>query len=41
MSHKGKAIALANQTEDESCIYLILFSIPRVTISADVIEYTE
>ena len=38
---EGKAIALVNQTEDESCIYLILFSIPRVTISADVIEYTE
>lgn len=36
----GKAIALANQTEDRSTLYLILFSIPKVTITADVIEFT-
>jgi Family of unknown function (DUF6567) len=37
----GRAIALANQTEDHSFTYLILFSIPRLTITADVIEFTE
>jgi hypothetical protein len=36
----GRAIALANQTEDRSTIYLILFSLPKVTITADVIEFT-
>ena len=37
----GRAVALANQTEDKSTLYLILFSIPRVTITADVIEFTD
>ncbi len=37
----GRAVALANQTEDRSCLYLILFSIPKVTITADVIEFTD
>ena len=37
----GKAVALANQTEDRSTLYLILFSIPKVTVTADVIEFTE
>ncbi|HXC37216.1 MAG TPA: DUF6567 family protein [Candidatus Acidoferrales bacterium] len=37
----GKAAALANQTEDRSSLYLILFSIPRITYTADVIEFTD
>ena len=37
----GRSVALANQTEDRSSIYLILFSIPKVTITADVIEFTD
>jgi len=37
----GRAVALANQTEDRSSLYLILFSIPKVTITAGVIEFTE
>lgn len=37
----GKAVALANQTEDRSSLYLILFSIPRITYTADVIEFTQ
>jgi hypothetical protein len=37
----GRAIALANQTEDRSSLYLILFSIPKVTITADVVEFTD
>ena len=40
-SLEGRAIALVNQTEDRSSLYLILFSIPKVTISADVIEYID
>lgn len=37
----GRSIALANQTEDRSTLYLILFSIPKITLTADVIEFTE
>jgi len=37
----GRAVALVNQTEDRSSLYLILFSIPRVTITADIIEFTD
>lgn len=37
----GKAVALANQMEDNSLLYFILFSIPKLTITADVIEFTD
>lgn len=37
----GRSVALANQTEDKSSLYLILFSIPKVTITADVVEFTD
>lgn len=37
----GRSAALANQTEDKSTFYVILFSIPKVTITADVIEFTQ
>ena len=37
----GKAIALANQTEERHGPYLILFSIPTLTLTADVIEFTD
>jgi len=37
---EGKSIALANQTEDRSSLWLILFSIPKIMITADVIEFT-
>jgi hypothetical protein len=36
----GRSVALANQTEDVSSLNLIVFSIPKVTITADVIEFT-
>jgi hypothetical protein len=36
----GRAVALANQSVNHSTIYLILFSVPKVTVSADVIEFT-
>ena len=37
----GRSVALANQTEDRSALYLILFSVPRVTITADMVEFTD
>jgi predicted component of type VI protein secretion system len=37
----GKAIAIANQMEDRSTLYLILFSVPKLTLTADVIEFTD
>ena len=37
----GRSIALANQTEDRSALYVILFSIPQVTITADMVEFTD
>jgi hypothetical protein len=37
----GKSIALANETEDRSSLYVILFSIPRITVTADVVEFTD
>jgi hypothetical protein len=36
----GHAVALANQTEDHSNMYVILFSIPKVTVTADIVEFT-
>jgi hypothetical protein len=36
----GRSVALANQTEDKSTLNLIIFSIPKVTITADIIEFT-
>lgn len=38
---EGRSIALANQTEDRSTVYLILFSLPRLTITADIVEFTD
>lgn len=37
----GRSIALANQTEDKSGINLLIFQIPKVTITADVVEFTD
>lgn len=37
---EGRSIALANQTEDRSTLYLILFSLPRITVTADILEFT-
>ncbi|MEI6082889.1 MAG: DUF6567 family protein [Verrucomicrobiota bacterium] len=38
---RGRSIALANQTQDSSQLYVILFSIPRITVTADVIEFVD
>ena len=37
----GRSVALSNETEDRSSLYLILFSIPRYTVTADVVEFTD
>ncbi|MDI1302669.1 MAG: hypothetical protein PSX71_12245 [bacterium] len=36
---EGRSIALANQTQDRSSIYLIIFSIPKITVTADIVEF--
>lgn len=38
---EGKATAVANVSKDVSSFYLILFSIPCITVSADIIEFTD
>jgi len=38
-SLEGKSATLANTTYSRSTIYLILFSVPKVTVEADVVEY--
>jgi hypothetical protein len=37
----GKAHALVNVIQERSSIYLFFFSIPKLTIRADIIEFTE
>ncbi len=36
---EGRSIALANLSEDRSTIHLLLFSIPRLSVTADVVEF--
>lgn len=38
---EGKATALANVSQDKSYLYLVLFSIPKITVTADIIEFTD
>ena len=38
---EGRAIALANQTEDRAFRYFVLFSLPRLTLSADIVEFVD
>ena len=38
---EGRATALANVAQDRSVLYLILFSVPKITVTADIIEFTE
>jgi hypothetical protein len=37
----GRSIAIANQTQDSSTLNLIIFQIPKVTITADIVEFTD
>ena len=38
-SLEGKSATLANTTYSKSTTYLILFSVPKVTVEADIVEY--
>jgi hypothetical protein len=38
---EGKAHALANVVQERSTIYLILFSLPKLSVRADIIEFVE
>jgi hypothetical protein len=38
---EGKAIALVNVVQDRTTTYLILFSLPKLTVSADAIEFLD
>ena len=38
---EGTAQAMVNVTQEESSLYLLLFSIPTLTVRADIIEFTE
>lgn len=38
---EGSATALANVSQERSSVYLILFSIPKLTVRADVIEFLD
>lgn len=37
---EGTAQAMVNVTQEESSIYLLLFSIPKLTVRAEIIEFT-
>ncbi len=41
VNDEGKAIALVNVAEDRTTTYLVLFSIPTLTVSADAIEFLD
>jgi len=36
----GKSVALINVTEDRSTTWLLLFSVPKLVITGDVVEFT-
>jgi len=38
---EGTAQTLTNVTQENSTLYLLLFSIPKLTVRADIIEFTE
>ncbi len=38
---EGKATTLAHVAQDRSTVYLILFSRPKVTVTADIIEFID
>lgn len=39
-SVNGKSVALINVTEDRSTTWLLLFSVPKLVITGDVVEFT-
>ena len=41
ISFEGRSVALANQTIERVGNYFIVFSVPRVTVAADVVEFVD
>ena len=39
--HEGRAYALANVIQERSSAYLILFSVPTLTVRADIVEFMD
>jgi hypothetical protein len=37
----GKSVALVNTMEDRSTTWLLLFSIPKIVVTGDVVEFTD
>lgn len=40
-SLEGRSVALINVTEDRSTTWLVLFSIPKIVVTGDVVEFTQ
>ncbi|MGA2869115.1 MAG: hypothetical protein ABSF34_08145, partial [Verrucomicrobiota bacterium] len=40
-SVNGKSVALVNVMEDRSTTWLLLFSVPKIVITGDVVEFAE
>lgn len=38
---EGRSVALANVTQDRSTFYLFAFSVPTISITADVVEFKD
>ena len=38
---EGRSVAMANTTQDHSVLYLVLFSIPKLTVTADIVEFNK
>lgn len=38
---EGRSIALANATEDRTSYYFLIGSVPRITLTADVVEFLD
>ena len=38
---EGKAQAIVNVAQEKTSLYLLLFSIPKLTVRADIIEFTD
>ncbi|HWF60207.1 MAG TPA: hypothetical protein VN666_07835 [Nitrospira sp.] len=41
INFEGRSIAFANVTEDQTAYYFLIGSVPRITLTADVIEFLD
>jgi hypothetical protein len=39
ISAEGRAVSLTNVTQERQTLYLVLFSLPKIVVRADVIEF--